>query len=81
MSGRPVNRSSTKPAEAVDEVETVVRVLLGQAGLTVPDEEVARLARLYPGLRRSADRLAALPVGDEVPAAVFHADPTEGGRP
>ncbi|MEL7157417.1 MAG: hypothetical protein AAFN30_12555 [Actinomycetota bacterium] len=53
-----------------DDQQQVVDVLLRQAGLTVPDNEVQRLASLYPGLRRSADRFHALDVGDEVPAGI-----------
>jgi hypothetical protein len=55
-----------------DDVETVA-VLLAAAGLTVPDNEVQRLAQLYPGLRRSVDRMYEVPTGDEVPAALFQA--------
>ena len=50
-----------------------VRVLLTAAGLSPPDAEVERLAKLYPGLRRSVDRFHAIDVGDEVTAAVFRA--------
>jgi hypothetical protein len=53
-------------------VETV-RVLLNAAGLNPPAAEVERLAKLYPGLRRSVDRFYDIEVGDEVPAAVFRA--------
>jgi hypothetical protein len=55
-------------------VDNTVRVLLTEAGLTVPDKEVARLAQLYPGLRRSADRFYDIDTGDEVAAAVFRAE-------
>ena len=48
--------------------------LLAAAGLPVPDDEVERLAQLYPDLRASVDRFYAVDVGDEVPAAVFRAD-------
>lgn len=51
-----------------------VAALLAGAGLDPPDDEVDRLAALYPGLRRSADRFHAVDVGDEVPAAVFRAE-------
>lgn len=50
-----------------------VHVLLTAAGLTPPDAEVERLAKLYPGLRQSVDRFHAVDVGDEVTAAVFRA--------
>ena len=53
-------------------VETV-RVLLNAAGLNPPESEVERLAKLYPGMRRSVDRFHDIDVGDEVPAAVFRA--------
>lgn len=52
-----------------------VEVLLGEAGLhDVPEEELRRLAQLYPGLRRSIDKFHEIDVGDEVTAAVFRAD-------
>lgn len=54
-----------------------VATLLTAAGLQVPDNEVERLAQLYPGLRRSMDRMYDVPTGDEVPAALFRAG--EGG--
>lgn len=50
-----------------------VATLLAAAGLQVPDNEVERLAQLYPGLRRSMDRMYDVPTGDEVPAALFRA--------
>ncbi len=52
---------------------TIVDALLRAAGLQVPPEETARLATLYPGLRRSVDRFHRVETGDEVPAAVFEA--------
>lgn len=52
---------------------TTVATLLAAAGLQVPDNEVERLAQLYPGLRRSMDRMYDVPTGDEVPAALFRA--------
>lgn len=64
-----------------DGAETAVRVLLAEAGLAPPAEEVARLAQLYPGLRRTVDRFHEIDAGDEVPAAVYRADddrPTPG---
>ena len=61
-------------AEEIDpEARQQVAALLTAAGLDPPDEEIERLAALYPGLRRSIDRFHALDVGDEVPAAVFRA--------
>lgn len=67
--------------EAVED-EVIVRALLAAAGLDIPDDEVGRLAHLYPGLRRSVDRYYEVPVGDEVTAAVFRADDEDlgGGR-
>lgn len=58
-----------------DDETTVATVatLLAAAGLQVPDNEVERLAQLYPGLRRSMDRMYEVPTGDEVPAALFRA--------
>ncbi|MFT7598133.1 MAG: hypothetical protein ACI8TP_001054 [Acidimicrobiales bacterium] len=56
-----------------DEALATVGVLLRAAGLDVPEEEVQRLAGLYPGLRRSADRFHQVEVGDEVPSAIFRA--------
>ena len=59
--------------------EKMVRALLGAAGLDVPDDEVDRLAKLYPGLRRTVDCYYRVPVGDEVTAAVYRAvDSTPG---
>ncbi len=46
---------------------------MAAAGLSPPDDEVRRLAGLYPGLRASADRFHNVDGGDEVPAAVFRA--------
>lgn len=60
-----------------DEDVQTVRTLLAAAGLQPPDDEVERLARLYPGLRRSVDRFHEIDTGDEVTAAVFRADPGE----
>ncbi len=57
-----------------DDVEATVGVLLTEAGITVPDEELARLAQLYPALRRSINRFYDIDTGDEVTAAVFRAD-------
>ena len=61
----------------------IVRALLGGAGLVPPEDEVERLAELYPGIRRSIERFYAVDVGDEVMAAVFRADAAAGagGRP
>lgn len=53
--------------------QTAVEVLLSAAGLDVPADERSRLAGLYPALRRSADRFYDVPVGDEVPSAIFRA--------
>ena len=64
--------------DAVED-EVIVRALLAAAGLDIPDDEVDRLAHLYPGLRRSVDRYYEVPVGDEVTAAVFRADDQDLG--
>ena len=59
--------------------EKMVRALLGAAGLDVPDDEIDRLTKLYPSVRRSVDRYYRVPVGDEVTAAVYRAvDATPG---
>lgn len=50
-----------------------VSVLLTEAGLDVPHDEAERLARLYGGLRHSANRFHRIATGDEVTAAVFRA--------
>lgn len=50
-----------------------VWALLAAAGLSPPDDEVERLAGLYPGLRRTADRFHAIDAGDAVQAAVLRA--------
>ncbi len=65
----------TGGAMTTDDDTTVATVatLLAAAGLEVPDNEVERLAQLYPGLRRSMDRMYDVPTGDEVPAALFRA--------
>ena len=62
-----------------DALETV-RALLAASGLHPPEDEVERLARLYPGLRRTVERFYGVDVGDEVPAAVFRADHVEMDR-
>lgn len=66
--------------DGADEDDTTVRALLGAAGLDVPDDEVERLTKLYPGLRRSVDRYYRVPVGDEVMAAVYRADDSTGDQ-
>ena len=70
-------------ARSAEDAGGVVAVLLAEAGLRgVPDEEVQRLAQLYPGLRRTADRFHEIDAGDEVTAAVYRAatETTEGRR-
>lgn len=62
--------------DAADAVAT----LLAAAGLTVPDNEIQRLADLYPGLRRSVDKMYEIDTGDEVPAAVFRAAEVTGTK-
>lgn len=58
-----------------DDSLRIVRALLDGAGLAPPQEEVERLAGLYPGLRKTVDRIHQVDVGDEVTAALFRADP------
>lgn len=55
---------------------TTVDVLLAAAGIDVPAPERDRLARLYPGLRASADRFHRIDVGDGVQAGIHR--PGEG---
>lgn len=58
-----------------DDAVRTVEMLLAEAGLgQVPDEEIRRLAQLYPGLRRSADKFYQIETADEVTAAVFRAE-------
>lgn len=61
---------------SMDEGDALVTVqaLLGANGLRPPDDEVERLARLYPGLRRTVDQFHEIDAGDEVMAAVFRAE-------
>jgi hypothetical protein len=59
--------------DPVADPEGTVRVLLEAAGIAVPDDEIGRLARLYPGLRRSVERYYAVETGDETAASVFRA--------
>lgn len=60
-------------ATAGEDSVATVATLLAAAGLQVPDNEVGRLAQLYPALRRSMDRMYEVATGDEVPAALFRA--------
>ncbi len=61
-----------------DDSLRIVRALLDGAGLAPPEDEVERLAGLYPGLRKTIERFHQVDVGDEVAAAVFRADPGPG---
>ncbi len=61
-------------SDSNDQVAETVRGLLAASGLHPPDDEVERLARLYPGVRKSIERFHQIDVGDEVTAAVFRAD-------
>ncbi len=70
--------STDDDSAAAENTTATVATLLAAAGLQVPDNEVERLAQLYPGLRRSMDRMYEVPTGDEVPAALFRA--AEGSR-
>lgn len=54
--------------------ESIVRALLSAAGIEAPDADVHSLTRAYPRLRRTVDKMYAVDVGDEVPAALFRAD-------
>jgi hypothetical protein len=64
-----------EPEDGGEAREQVV-AMLAAAGLDPPEDEVDRLAALYPGLRRSLDRFHAVDAGDEVMAAVFRAAET-----
>ena len=57
-----------------------VDALLRAAGVAVPDEEAARLAGLYPALRRSVDRFYDVTTEDALPAARFDAGEMLGER-
>lgn len=61
-----------------DENLQTVKALLGAAGLAPPEDEVERLAGLYPALRKTLDRFHDVDAGDEVTAAVFRADLADG---
>jgi hypothetical protein len=50
-----------------------VEALLQAAGVRPPEDEIERLAQLYPGLRASVDRFHEVATGDEVQAAVYRA--------
>jgi len=56
------------------DTETIVRALFSTAGMTLTDEQIASFVRLYPTLRKQADRLWAIPeVRYEQPALLFDA--------
>ena len=60
--------------EAPD-VETTVRGLIAAGGLSLTDEQVEKLVRVYPTLRASADRLWEIPeLRYEQPAGVYKAE-------
>ena len=44
--------------------QDVVTALLGVHGITMPDDDVAAIAELYPGLRRRMERIHAVDCGD-----------------
>lgn len=76
VAGQPpgvLGSTMTSPDDTDQATVATVATLLAAAGLQVPDNEVERLAQLYPGLRRSMDRMYEVPTGDEVPAALFRA--------
>ena len=68
----PVATEHGGEGEAITSNE--VGVLLAAAGLDPPEEEVERLASLYPALRRTIERFHAVDAVDDVMAAVFRAD-------
>ncbi len=53
------------------DVHATVGPLLAAAGLTVSDEELAGLVRVYPDLRVQADALNRAEFQGELPALVF----------
>lgn len=69
--GAPIGCAVRMELETDD--ATVVRALLGHAGLRPPPEEVDRLIQLYGGIRRQLDRIYAVDLGSADPAPVFRA--------
>lgn len=77
---RSIDRPAQTSLSAVsDDPQVTVRALLAAAGVQPPEEEIERLAGLYPGLRAAVDRFHRVDAGDEVPAAVFRAEPPRPG--
>lgn len=78
-------RSVTEDPKTTPEAEAAARAtvdaLLAAAGIDVPAPERGRLARLYPGVRASADRFHRIDVGDGVQAGIHRpGEGTTGGR-
>lgn len=55
--------------------EATVRGLLAGARLTVSEEELDRLVRVYPVLRSQVDALYDIDLDADVPALAFDPDP------
>jgi len=55
------------------DTEGTVRALLGAAGLSLSDEQVASYVRIYPLLREGADRLFIPEARYEEPSVIFRA--------
>lgn len=61
----------------MNDAETVVRTMLGEAGLPASEEEIATLVKAYPRFKAGIEALYA--VADaryEAPALTFKANPT-----
>jgi hypothetical protein len=74
MVGAPRERKtmSDKP----EDTETIVSVLLGNAGLSPSAEELSVLEGIYPALKAGIESLYAIPeIRYEAPALVFNPDP------
>jgi|RhiMetStandDraft_4_1073278.scaffolds.fasta_scaffold459446_1 hypothetical protein len=59
---------------APTDAEVAVRALLDAAGIDAPEQEVAALARVYPGVRRQTEALYRVPTEDDAPATMLHAE-------
>ena len=56
------------------DTESILRALFTTAGMTLTDEQIAGFVKVYPTLRKQADRLYAIPeLRYEQPALLFDA--------
>ena len=63
----------------MSDAETVVRTLLGEAGLPASDEEIDTLAAAYPAFKRGSESLyAGAEARYESPALHFEVSPVFG---